>query len=364
MYKKREYRHKVLITTGGTGGHIFPAEALASQLYEKDVNILFVGGGLERNKYFKKERYFYREITSSTPFKGHIVKAWWNILKGICQSLKILSKYKPDIVIGFGSFYSFPVLVAAKLKNIPIVLFEPNAIPGKVNRLFSRWALLSTLQFKEAQKWMKGPCVEVKMQVSEQKTEKREAREYFYLNPDLFTFLVFGGSQGAQSINHLFSQAINLIDRDKSQFQVIHITGQTDSADEVRQWYVSQGIKSCVKAFEPQMEKAWSSADYVVCRAGAATVAEQITSEVPALFIPYPRATDNHQTLNARLVEGVGGAVTCEESQLDLQTMIKILKENILPQRLAEMKISLKSFKNSHKKELVDIIYDLLKKRN
>ncbi|MFS8563796.1 MAG: UDP-N-acetylglucosamine--N-acetylmuramyl-(pentapeptide) pyrophosphoryl-undecaprenol N-acetylglucosamine transferase [Rhabdochlamydiaceae bacterium] len=196
--------YKVVITTGGTGGHIFPAQALAMQLYAKGIDILFAGGEVKKNKYFKRDAHLYVEVSSSTPFRGNILKAWWNILKGVVQSLKILSTYKPTLVIGFGSFYSFPVLVAAKLKKIPIILFEPNAIPGKVNRLFSRWALLSTLQFKEAAKWMKGRCIEIKMQVPKKKTGQGEAREYFYLDAQRFTFLVFGGSQGADSINHLF----------------------------------------------------------------------------------------------------------------------------------------------------------------
>ncbi len=348
--------HKILITTGGTGGHIFPAQALATELQAKDINVLFAGGGLGKNKYFKRERYLYVEVASSSPFQGNIFKAWWNILKGIVQSLKVISKYKPNLVVGFGSFYSFPVLVAAKLKKIPIILFEPNAIPGKVNRLFSRWALLSTLQFKEAAKWMKGKCIEVKMQVPEKKTERGEAREYFYLDAERFTFLVFGGSQGADSINSLFSQAINLIDLEKHKFQVIHITGKAESAEAVRRWYGAQGIHSCVKAFEEQMEKAWSSADYVVCRSGAWTVAEQMAAGVPALFIPFPQATENHQAINARIVETKGGAVTCEESQLNLETMQRLVKENIDPKRLETMRASIAFFKDENKKQLTDII--------
>jgi UDP-N-acetylglucosamine--N-acetylmuramyl-(pentapeptide) pyrophosphoryl-undecaprenol N-acetylglucosamine transferase len=355
--------YKVLITTGGTGGHIFPAQALATQLYAKGINVLFAGGGLRTNKYFKKETYFYIEVASSPPFKGNIFKAWWNILRGVVQSLKVIAKYKPNLVIGFGSFYSFPVLVAAKLKKIPIILFEPNAIPGKVNRLFSRWALLSTLQFEEASRWMKGKCIEVKMQVPVKKTEQGEAREYFYLDPQRFTFLVFGGSQGAESINHIFSQAISSLELEKSKFQVIHITGKTESAEQVRRWYATQGIQSCVKAFEEHMEKAWSSADYVVCRSGAWTVAEQIAAGVPALFIPFPRATDNHQEANARVVEKRGGAVTCEEAQLDLETMGRLVQANINPQRLDKMRASIASFKDENKKELSDIIYEFLIKR-
>ncbi len=354
------HKHKILITTGGTGGHIFPAQALANQLREKGSDVLFVGGGLGKNKYFKKEEYLYREIASSTPFRGNIFKAWWKIIKGIYQSLKVISHYKPDLVVGFGSFYSFPVLVATKLKKIPIILFEPNAMPGKVNRLFSRWALISTLQFEEAAHLMKGKCVEVKMQVITKKTGKEDARDYFYLDPHKFTFLVFGGSQGAESINHLFSQAIISIGLDSHQFQLIHITGKAESATQVRAWYESQGIRSCVKVFEEQMEKAWSAADYVVCRSGAWTVAEQMAAGVPALFIPFPRAADNHQTINARIVEKRGGAAVCEEAHLGIEKIKELLKDNIDPKRLEEMRSSMAVCKQANKPELSDIIYNYL----
>lgn len=354
-------KHKILIATGGTGGHIFPAQALAKQLLYKDSDVLFVGGGLRSNKYFKKEEYLYHEVASSSPFKGNILKAWWNIIKGISQSLRVMAQYKPDVVIGFGSFYSFPVLVAAKFKKIPIILFEPNAMPGKVNRLFSRWAVVSTLQFKEAESFMKGRCVEVKMQVLPKKIDKQEAREYFYLDPHTFTFLVFGGSQGAESINQLFSQAIISIGLDVQHFQVIHITGKIESAHQVRSFYESQGVKACVKVFEEQMDKAWSAADYVVCRSGAWTVAEQMAAGVPALFIPFPKASDNHQTINARSVEKRGGATVCEESKIGVETLKTLLKENTHPKRLEEMRSSMASSRQTDKPQLSDIIYNYLR---
>ena len=122
---------KILIATGGTGGHIFPAQALATELLEKNYELLFAGGGLKSNRYFNRSRFPYAQIASATPLKGNPFKSLFRIGKGINESLKLIDRYKPDMDVGFGSFYSFPVLAAARWSKIPIILFEPNAIPGK-----------------------------------------------------------------------------------------------------------------------------------------------------------------------------------------------------------------------------------------
>jgi UDP-N-acetylglucosamine--N-acetylmuramyl-(pentapeptide) pyrophosphoryl-undecaprenol N-acetylglucosamine transferase len=171
---------KILIATGGTGGHIFPAQALAFELQEKNYELLFAGGGLDTNRYFNRTRFPYKQVASSSPFKGNPFRSLYRIWKGLRQSLKIIDQFKPSMVIGFGSFYTFPVLLAARLRKIPIVLFEPNAIPGKVNRLFSKWALFSAVQFSQAGNQMAGKIVEVKMPTGEKKRfNPSAARDYF-----------------------------------------------------------------------------------------------------------------------------------------------------------------------------------------
>jgi len=360
-------RKKIIIATGGTGGHVFPAQGLAKELAEKGFEILFAGGGLNHNRYFKREVFPYREVASSTLFRGNIFKSIWAIVKGVRESFKVLREFSPDVVVGFGSFYAFPVLLAAKLKKIPIVLFEPNAIPGKVNRFFSKWAVASAVQFSEAGKMMQGNCVEVKMPTGERKrTSPSEARDYFYLAPDRFTFLVFGGSQGAQSINHFFSEAIGLLEEERHQFQVIHVAGKAESAEIIRRKYEVFGIRSCVKAFEERMDLAWSAADLVVCRSGAATIAEQIAFEVPGILIPFPQATDDHQTKNALFVEAqVGGAVMCSEKELDVEHMKNIMKEMLDKTRLEAMHASILAFKQGdHKTDLCSLICKIAGKKH
>lgn len=352
---------KILIATGGTGGHIFPAQALAHELSQKEFELLFAGGGLKTNRYFNRARFPFTEVASSTPFRGNPFKSFFRIGKGILESLKLIDQFKPDLVIGFGSFYSFPVLAAARLRKIPIVLFEPNAIPGKVNRLFSKWALFSAVQFSEAGNLLSGETIEVKMPSGEKKQiQASTARDYFYLDPNTFTFLVFGGSQGAESINRLFSATIGSVIAPQG-FQVIHITGKTESAEQIRRQYEAAGIRACVKAFEERMDLAWSAADAVISRSGAATVAELINFGVPGILVPFPKATDDHQMKNAQFIESVGGAITCAESLLTVPRF-KELIEKLLKQ-LDQMKKALSSFKqDDRKKEFSSIICEIVER--
>jgi UDP-N-acetylglucosamine--N-acetylmuramyl-(pentapeptide) pyrophosphoryl-undecaprenol N-acetylglucosamine transferase len=355
---------KIMIATGGTGGHIFPAQALAFELQEKNYDLLFTGGGLDSNRYFNRARFSYKQVESATPFRGNPLRSFFRIWKGIRQSLKVIDQFKPAILIGFGSFYTFPVLVAAKIRKIPIILFEPNAIPGKVNRLFSKWALFSAVQFPELGARLTGQIVEVKMPTGEKKRfNPSSARDYFYLDPQKFTFLVFGGSQGSESINRLFSEAIGKVES-PIDFQVIHVTGKTDSAELIRRQYERAGIRACVKAFEEHMDLAWSAANAVICRSGAATIAEQITFEVPGILVPFPAATDDHQTMNALFVEKrVGGAITCPESLLSSTALKKLIESLLIPERLEKMRSSIAVFKqDDRKKELWLLICEILER--
>ncbi|MBI3211947.1 MAG: glycosyltransferase [Simkania negevensis] len=142
---------QVIIAAGGTGGHIFPAQALAVELMQKEerIEIIFMSARLRENLYFRKEAFKFREISSATPFKKSplaILKSFGSIFKGMFQSFAYFIKKRPKLVIGFGSFYSFPVIFAAKVLFIPIVLFESDVYPGRVNRLCCRFADLTAVR--------------------------------------------------------------------------------------------------------------------------------------------------------------------------------------------------------------------------
>lgn len=308
-------KKKILFAVGGTGGHLFAAQALARELQEAGTcQVLFGGGNLSTNRYFHKDLFPYHDITSSTPFRHNWLSSIWQLGKGVRQSLSLVKEFVPDLIVGFGSFHSFPLLAAAQLKHIPYVLVEQNAMPGRVNRLFASRALFSAVQFQAAERFLKGKTVPAKIPLwAKKRIPRAEARRFFHLDPNLFTLLVFGGSQGAKPINIAASRlSLNI------PFQVIHLCGDAAEEMKLKNHYRERGVLACVKPFEEKMENAWSAADVAICRSGAATLAELLFFGVPAVLVPWPGATDDHQTTNAKGLSSLGGALLLEEKDIVL----------------------------------------------
>ena len=343
-------KHKIIFAAGGTGGHLFPAQTLAEQLIaEKEgVELLFAAANLSKSAYFDKAKFPFCDIDSTTPFRGNIFQAIKSIgilFKGVRQSLKLLSEQKPDLVVGFGSFHSFPILCAAALKNIPLILFESNAIPGKVVRLFSKKALLTAFCFPDAKSYLKGNAVEVGIPRKESRFITKEvARRILQLDLQLPTLLVFGGSQGAKAINQQILQLLPLLN---IPIQLIHFTGNDEMAEEVTRVCKERKIRCYVRKFEPQIDIAWRAADIAICRAGAMTLSELLYYEVPGILIPYPYASDQHQLKNAEFLEKtVGGAILIKESALTP----KLLADTISSMPIQQMKKAIKAYKSQQKK--------------
>lgn len=321
---------KIIIAAGGTGGHLFPAIATANQLSTEisNIDIVFMAGKLASNPYFSGASFSIHSIscgsiTSKNPIT--LIKNLFGMGRGVLESRKFINNFKPDLVVGFGSYHAFPALLAAKWEGIPILLHESNSIPGKVNRLLSPHVHMTCVQFPVTQKLIKGKSVVVEMPLRDGyrkgTTDRNSARAYFGLNPAKKTLLVFGGSQGAQAINQLISNS-------QHDFQLIHVTGSTQSAVDIDRLYQERGVKACVKSFETRMDLAWQAADLAVCRSGAGTIAEQIEFEVPAIFIPYPHAADDHQKVNADfVVKTVGGAVVFNENELNSEKLSIFLRQ-------------------------------------
>lgn len=317
---------KILIAAGGTGGHLFPAQQLSEKLLKDgDCEIFFAGHKLAETPFFKREGVFFEEIASA-PLKN-VFLFFAAVWKGFFQSLRLIRSFKPDAVVGFGSFHSFPVLLAAAVLRKKIVLFEANCLLGKVNRLFIPLACKVALQFP-VEKKLSGKEAYVPLlpwNFSMKKHSQNEARISFQLKPDLFTILVFGGSQGASFLNQAFCEAARLLKQKGLQFQVIHLTGKEGKAS-----YEGMDIPVCVKTFEQEMHLAYGAADLVVCRSGAGTVAELIRFQKPAILIPFPYASEDHQKVNGKyLSETIGG------SRLLLQAEAR-------PERLAEEILGIK----------------------
>lgn len=314
---------KIVIAVGGTGGHLFPAQRFAESLI--DTEILFAGHGLGTNPYFDKTKFSFLEVDSVTPFKkkgGYRIKVAYSLLQGIWQSVKLLFRNKPELVVGFGSFHAFPLLAAAFLLRIPIALFESNAIPGKVIRLFSFCSVFTAIYMQEAKKHLKGNVVAVHiptpLSLEKQSMSKEEARLSLGLLPHLKTLLVFGGSQGAQKINEALFQMIPLLKKENLSFQLIHLTGSEMMAKASQELCQASAIPCYSVPFEKEMDRVWRAADLTICRSGAMTVAEILHYEVAPILIPYPFASEKHQEKNAQwLVKDVQGAIYLTEEKME-----------------------------------------------
>lgn len=307
-------KRNVLIAAGGTGGHLLPAQQLASQLQQLGVSVMFGGYGLEKSPYFKKELFAFREIASSTRISRPL-----SLMKGVCQAIKLILRQNPDVVVGFGSYHSAPLLVAAAILRKKIVLYEANRTMGKVNRWMAPFATSIGVQFplvgNTDPKIVPVPLLP--WGPSKGRLPVASARQSYGLDPDVFTLLVFGGSQGAQFLNEIMPKVAKRMGK----VQVIHLAGNEMAAAQVK-----YTVPACVKPFETNMQSAYSAADAVVCRSGAGAIAELIRFSVPSLLIPYPNSADDHQRLNAEYLSNFGGAVFLEQKEASEDGIVEQLQ--------------------------------------
>jgi UDP-N-acetylglucosamine--N-acetylmuramyl-(pentapeptide) pyrophosphoryl-undecaprenol N-acetylglucosamine transferase len=354
----------ILLAVGGTGGHLFPAQALAEELLERDARceVLFAGAHLSSNRFLDKDRFRFKEVASATPFRRNPLRACLLLWKGIWQSLKLLKTEKPALIVGFGSYHSFPVLCAAKLLGIPFVLFEADTIPGKVNRVLSRYARFTAVHFSPSASFLKGKAIPVCMP-SRHRPELaplsiEDARASLGLFPHRFTLLVFGGSQGAKGINHHILSLLALLKTLSFPIQIIHITGSEEMSVEIKKVCAHLGISAYVKEFEVRMREVWTASTLVIGRSGASTLAEMIQYEVPGIVIPYPYASDAHQKSNARFLqhEVKGGICLLEE-----EASAALLCEHIAAceKKLEYYKVCMRQYKEAqHRETLGKLIYE------
>lgn len=308
---------KILIATGGTAGHLFPAKELKKAL-EKET-VLFAGYRLTSSAFFEQSLPF-KEVSSSSS-----LKKWPKLIKGFFQAFFLQLKFRADVVVGFGSFHSFPVLLASLVLRRKIVLFEPNYTLGKVNRLFAPFAKAIAFQFPVAHK--KAQYVPL-LPWSQRGTGKKS---YFQGEWKGVTLLVFGGSQGAKFFNETVPKAIALL---PFPVRVIHLTGGQKSE-------VFYPCPNVVIEFEEDMESAYKAADIVVSRCGAGTSAELIRFCKPALLIPYPYAYD-HQRKNGEFLRGGVKLLLQQEASIKkIAREIELLQKNLSSHRRVLQNIAL-----------------------
>lgn len=315
---------KIMMMAGGTGGHVFPALAVAQGLRERGVEVVWIGtrAGLEARVVPANNLPI--EWLSINGLRGKGALSWLlaplKLARALWQALFILRRHQPRMVIGMGGFVAGPGGLAAWLLRRPLVIHEQNAIAGFTNRML---ALLATRVLEAfPQTFAGGSALTVGNPVRPQITALQPAEIRLAANQSSLRLLVLGGSLGALAINRLVPQALALLPRSLRP-QVRHQAGRT--LDQAQKAYSDAGLDIVPEAFIEDMAAAYGWADLVICRAGALTVAELAAAGLPALLIPFPFAVDDHQTANGRYLADAGAAVLIQEAALTPQLLADTL---------------------------------------
>lgn len=329
-----------MIAGGGTGGHIYPAIAVAQEYTARHPRrqVIFVGTprGLETK--IVPRAGFPLELVSVGGLKGvSAIETLRNIGRlpaGLAGAWRLLSRHQPSVVLGVGGYASGPVLMAAALRGFPTLIHEQNAFPGLTNRLLARWVREIAVAFPEAlQRFGREGTV----------TGNPVRREFFTVSRpprsgERTRLLLFGGSQGSRLLNQTMTQALLFLARLRDRLEIVHQTGPSD-LDWVSEAYRASAFPNArVAAFLDAMAEEMAAADVVVSRAGAMTIGELTAVGRAAILVPFAAATNHHQEVNARVLESAGGAVVITESQLTPERLASAISGIAgHPERIAEM---------------------------
>ncbi len=342
---------KILIGGGGTGGHIYPALALArfAQAEDSAADILFVGTekGLE-NRIVPSAGFQLKTI----PVRGfqrnfkQIVSVVLDLMRGLREAGRIIDKFKPNVVLGTGGYVAAPLVISGLIKRYPVVLHEQNALPGLVNRRLSPFVKRVCLSFEETKHRLPGRS-KITYTGNPRASEvsaltREEGCRYFGLKPEQKNILIYSGSRGALKINEIVTEYIKegLLPEGVN---LIYVTGDI-YYENVMKELENTNEKIKIFSYLAEMPEALAAADLAVTRSGATTLAELTALGVPAILVPSPNVVANHQYYNARLLSDAGAAVLIEEkdfNRFSLQQEIdRLLTE---PKKMTDMKEKSKS---------------------
>jgi len=318
---------RVLIMAGGTGGHVFPALAVADAMRERGIEVSWMGTrkGLEAEVVPRAG--YPIDYVSISGIRGKGAMEWliapFKIMLALIQALYILFRRRPAVVLGMGGFVTGPGGVASWLMRTPLVIHEQNAIPGVTNQLLARFATRLLEAFPDAcltrfQAVHTGNPIRPEIASVPAPEQRFEGRE----GP--LRLLVVGGSLGAQALNELVPQAVARLPRELMP-EIRHQAGK-GKEQSTRDGYREVGVEAAVEPFIEDMAAAYAWADLVICRAGALTVSELAAVGVGSILVPYPFAVDDHQTHNAIYLEDSGAAVLIQQSRLTPDSLAGHLK--------------------------------------
>ncbi len=312
---------RAILAGGGTGGHVIPALAIAQQLkrlYGAEVVFVGTSRGIE-TRLVPAAGYELKLIEIGPLNRVNLMKRLktvFNLPRAVWAGMRFLKEFKPDVVISVGGYASGPVSIAAVLKRVPLVIFEPNVVPGFANRMIARRAKVAAVHFKETGKWFPRyevtgvPVREAFFRVGARPADSKP------------TLLVFGGSQGSHALNSVVCESLAMLAEHVPGIHVIHQTGQKEYV-QVRDEYLHSSISSNVSAFIDDMPEAFAQADVIVCRSGASTVAEIAAAGKCAVFVPLPTSADDHQRRNAENLANQQAGMLIPEWELTPERLVR-----------------------------------------
>ncbi|MCI0469832.1 MAG: undecaprenyldiphospho-muramoylpentapeptide beta-N-acetylglucosaminyltransferase [Nitrospirae bacterium] len=333
---------RIIIAGGGTGGHLYPGIAVADEFclgkYAAEYNIqkrdiIFIGteSGIEAKVIPQtgyQIRFLKAEGLSGKPILKK-VRSLFLFLISFVSSLKIIRQLRPDIVIGVGGYASAAMVLAAVYKGFPTIILEQNLAPGMANKFLSRFVDAVAVSFYESMEYFHSDKIHLTgTPIRREMLLKgdRDCYSLFSLQKDRFTVFIFGGSQGAASINNAVIESLNYLLDLRQNIQFMHQTGTRDF-ERVREAYRKFSFEGMAAPFIYQMAEAYAAADLVVCRAGAATLAEITALGKPAVLIPYPHAAANHQQYNAQKLDKTGAARMILDRDLNGELLADTIRE-------------------------------------
>ncbi len=336
---------RLIITGGGTGGHLFPGISFGQAMMRSypDSEVLFIGTERKVDKTALTDLGFITKTIKSQGIKGKsftaVLKALFQQPMALLEAVKIIKEFKPDLVFGVGGYVTGPVILAARLLGVTTCIHEQNSIPGLANKLLGHIAHRIFVSLPGSEKYF--PARKTVLSGNPVRSNIVDAAGQAQSNEQHFmTLLILGGSQGARRLNSLMLEAVEkCLVKLSAPPVIIHQTGEHDE-DMVRDKYSELGINARVQAFYRDMAEIYSQADLVISRAGATTLAELTVFHKPVILIPFPYAADNHQEINGSYVVEAGAGLMYRQSELTGEKLgeeiKRLLEDKILLAEMAE----------------------------
>lgn len=359
---------KIIFAGGGTGGHVYPALACIETLQAMgDFEVLYVGGhrGIE-NSIIPEYQYRFKKIWISGFQRSLTLKNILFPLKlviSLLQSVLILLKFKPAVVVGTGGYVSGPVVYSAAKMGIPTLIQEQDTFPGVTTRLLSKYCDIVCVPYEEVIPLLtnvKGTVVVtgVPVRSSLQFPDKKVAQKEWGFKSSLPVILIFGGSQGAQTLNLAIKNMYEKIQA-KHLIQLLWQTGDKNY-EEIKRWAIADKPGILIKNYIHSMEKAYAAADFIISRAGAITLAELSKVQKPSILVPYPHSAAHHQEKNAETIAKLGAAIVVKEGE-DFEERLLYTLDRILTDKKLASDMSEK-WKNIYKPKATEkIVTEIIK---